>query len=567
MATLDRAFIDDLLSRINIVEVIGNSVKLKKLGTNYKGLCPFHSENTPSFNVSETKQFYHCFGCGASGDVIKFLRESEGLSFMDAIEKLANIANIEIPKNNKKFEDDTSHLLNINKIAHKYFLNSLLKSKSAREYLNNRGIEDTIIKKFEIGYAEESWDNLKTIIEKEGKIKDAIDLGLLVKNKNKVYDRFRNRIMFPIKNSSGKVIAYGGRTLDKNEKAKYINSPESKLFYKSAEMYGVFESKQSINKKDMVIVVEGYTDVVSLHKHGFENTVASLGTALTKLHLKKLKRYSKNIIFCFDGDQAGKNAAWKALLNCLPEITDETNIGFCFIEDEKDPDELCNESPEKFENIINNKIPLSDFIFNNVMQNLDLNKIEDKTKLIRIIIPLIQQIPDGIYKKLLQDKLCSLTNLSTDELFTNNEKKEVYKEQDKSAYTVRLDTTILSILLEYPSLYEEFKTKINNIIQDKNIRDMISIIPTLKTNNKYMLNNFLDMDDTKKELFIKYTSTKSIEKNIDEAKKTIELILDEQNLAKEDIKFNKILEKWKRKEVLSEEERKVLKAGNKSKKL
>jgi len=567
MATLDRSFIDDLLSRINIVEIIGKSVNLKKLGTSHKGLCPFHSENTPSFNVSETKQFYHCFGCGASGDVIKFLREHEGLSFIDAIEKLAGIANIEVPKNNTKFEDDTSNLINTNQIAHKYFLDSLSKSKTAKEYLSNRGIENAVIEKFEIGYAKESWDNLKIIIEKEGKTKDAIDLGLLVNNKNKIYDRFRNRIMFPIKNSSGKVIAYGGRTIDKSEKAKYINSPESKLFYKSAEMYGIFESKQAISKKDIVIVVEGYTDVVSLHKHGFENTVASLGTALTKLHLKKLKRYSKNIVFCFDGDQAGRNAAWKALLNCLPEMTDETNIGFCFIEDNKDPDELCNENPQKFKNIVDNKIPLSDFIFNNVMQNLDLNKIEDKTKLTRIIIPLIQQIPDGIYKKLLQEKLCSLTNLSIDELFSNNIKEETHKRESKNNYTIKLDTTILSILLEYPSLYEEFEKNIDNIIQDKNIGDMISLIPTLKTNNKYILNTFINMDNVKADLFIKCTSIKPIEKNIHEARKTIKRILDEQSLAKEDLKFNKILEKWRKKEHLSEEEKSILKAGNKSKKV
>ncbi len=185
MATLDRSFIDDLLSRINIVDIIGKSVNLKKLGTSHKGLCPFHSENTPSFNVSETKQFYHCFGCGASGDVIKFLREHEGLSFIDAIEKLAGIANIEVPKNNTKFEDDTSSLINTNQIAHKYFLDSLSKSKTAKEYLSSRGIENVVIEKFEIGYAKESWDSLKIIIEKEGKMKDAIDLGLLVNNKNK----------------------------------------------------------------------------------------------------------------------------------------------------------------------------------------------------------------------------------------------------------------------------------------------------------------------------------------------------------------------------------------------
>ena len=245
MSSIDRGFIDDLLSKIDIVEIIGEAVKLKKMGANHKGLCPFHSEKTPSFNVSGSKQFYHCFGCGASGDAIKFLREHYGLSFMEAIEKLASIANVEIPKNNQSTYVDTK-LYNVNKVALDFFKKSLNGNKKAVDYLLSRGIDEEMIKKFDIGYAEKSWDKLKNHLIANKMINEGIELGLIVKNEDKIYDRFRERIMFPIKNNSGKVIAFGGRTLDKNEKAKYINSPESKLFFKSAETYGLFEAKQEI---------------------------------------------------------------------------------------------------------------------------------------------------------------------------------------------------------------------------------------------------------------------------------------------------------------------------------
>ncbi|MEC7833118.1 MAG: DNA primase, partial [Pseudomonadota bacterium] len=248
MKNIDRAFIDDLLSRIDIVEIINDKVKLKQQGNSYKGLCPFHAENTPSFNVSSSKQFYHCFGCGASGDAIKFLQEYEGLTFVEAVEKLALQVNMQIPETNNNQSDHSNRLIKINNFASSLFKKNLENNTKAQKYLELRNISQQEIELFDLGFANDSWDNLTKVFEQKKIIKEGKELGLLTENKGKTYDRFRNRIIFPIKNTMGNVIAFGGRALEKSEKAKYIHSPESKLFYKSSQVYGLFEGKQDINK-------------------------------------------------------------------------------------------------------------------------------------------------------------------------------------------------------------------------------------------------------------------------------------------------------------------------------
>ena len=420
MKNIDRAFIDDLLSRIDIVELIGQKVELKKHGNSYKGLCPFHAENTPSFNVLKSKQFYHCFGCGVSGDAINFLKEHEGLTFIEAVEKLAKSVNIKIPETNSKKYESHKKLIETNKLVAYIFRKNLNINNKAMDYLKSRKILQEQIDYFEIGYAKDEWDDIKSFLQSKGLIKEGLETGLLVQTNNKIYDRFRNRIIFPIKNSVGNIIAFGGRTLDKSENAKYINSPESKVFYKSSELYGLYESKQNINKLDKIIIVEGYTDVIALHKNKFNNSVATLGTAFTKFHISKLLRYSKNIVFCFDGDAAGKAAAWKALNNCLTEIRDKITISFSFISDDKDPDQLCNDEPEVFKKLIDNSLPLSEFMFQQLKIGLDLSKVEDKSKFISLIIPLIQQIPNGVFRTLMEEKLAENTKLSRNELFESN---------------------------------------------------------------------------------------------------------------------------------------------------
>ena len=560
MASLDRAFIDDLLSRIDIVEVIGNSVKLKKHGTGYKGLCPFHAENTPSFNVSSAKQFYHCFGCGASGDAIKFLREHDGLTFMEAIEKLAAIANVEIPKSYSKKNDSSKKLYQINNTINEHYIQNLKSNNDAIKYLENRGITRDLIDKFDIGVASDSWDSATNILKSSNQIKDGLKIGLLVESKGRVYDRFRNRIMFPIRSTSGNIIAFGGRALNKDDNAKYINSPESDLFYKSAELYGLYESKQDINKKDQIIIVEGYTDVVALHKNGFGNSVAALGTAFTKLHLTKLLKYSKNIVFCFDGDVAGKKAAWKAMTNCLTEIRDDTNISFSFIQDGKDPDELSNQDPNAFKDVIANSLTLSDFLFDSLLRNLKLNRIEDKTKFIRTILPLIQLIPMGIYRKLLEEKLSSLTNLPKEDLFKDGQENASVK--DKKGIDSKISITdglLLSIFLEHPDLFEEFSKEVLNIVKDEKIIKILKLIPKFKSGNRFQMNKFLECDDEIKNIFLIQSSQKVIYKNKASAKNTILSILENYEGQNRETEYFAILQKYSDGENLTDQEKEILK--------
>lgn len=560
MASLDRAFIDDLLSRIDIVEVIGNSVKLKKHGTGYKGLCPFHAENTPSFNVSSAKQFYHCFGCGASGDAIKFLREHDGLTFMEAIEKLAAIANVEIPKSYSKKNDSSKKLYQINNTINEHYIQNLKSNNDAIKYLENRGITRDLIDKFDIGVASDSWDSATNILKSSNQIKDGLKIGLLVESKGRVYDRFRNRIMFPIRSTSGNIIAFGGRALNKDDNAKYINSPESDLFYKSAELYGLYESKQDINKKDQIIIVEGYTDVVALHKNGFGNSVAALGTAFTKLHLTKLLKYSKNIVFCFDGDVAGKKAAWKAMTNCLTEIRDDTNISFSFIQDGKDPDELSNQDPNAFKDVIANSLTLSDFLFDSLLRNLKLNRIEDKTKFIRTILPLIQLIPMGIYRKLLEEKLSSLTNLPKEDLFKDGQENPSVK--DKKGIDSKISITdglLLSIFLEHPDLFEEFSKEVLNIVKDEKIIKILKLIPKFKSGNRFQMNKFLECDDEIKNIFLIQSSKKVMYKNKDSAKNTILSVLENYKDQNRETEYFAILQKYSDGEKLTDQEKEILK--------
>ena len=562
MSSLDRAFIDDLLSRIDIIEVIGNVVQLKKHGSGYKGLCPFHSENTPSFNVSNTKQFYHCFGCGASGDVIKFLRDHDGLTFIEAIEKLAYMANVEMPKGNDNKNDDSKTLLDTNKLVNEQYVKNLENDINAKTYLLKRNINEDMAQNFNLGLSKDSWDNITNLLVKKNKMKEGVDLGLLVKNKDKTYDRFRNRIMFPIRNTSGNIIAFGGRALDKNDNAKYINSPESKLFYKSNEVYGLFESKQYINKVDQIIVVEGYTDVIALHQNGIKNAVAALGTAFTKFHINKLLRYSKNIVFCFDGDIAGQKAAWKALENCLPEIRDGVNIGFSFIADGKDPDDLCNEDTEAFKAIIADSMALSEFMFNSMRKNLDLKKVEDKTTFTKNIIPLIEKIPNGLYKKLLKEQLLDITKLSEADLFLKEKSSKgqnTIKNNITSNNLELTDSLILSIFLEHPILLEQFSKRIIDIVKDSEVKEMLLSIQDMKVNNTFQLNKFLEIDGAKKDLFLKYSSEKIMYADVDSAKQTINSIINNIEEKTHESQYFSILRKFSDGEDLTDDEKAVLK--------
>ena len=561
MPSLDRKFIDDLLSRIDIVELISNDVELKKSGANFKGLCPFHSENTPSFNVSQTKQFYHCFGCGASGDAIKYLREAHGLTFIDAIEKLASIANIEVPKTLNKENTEFINLFDTNNQVKNYFKKCLEKSEIAKQYLLSRGFDEKMIDKFDIGYASESWDSLKNFLDKSRSVNDGLELGLLIKSNGKVYDRFRNRIMFPIKNTAGKTIAFGGRALDKDEKAKYINSPESKLFYKSSELYGLYESAKQINKLNNVIIVEGYTDVISLHNNNFQNSVASLGTAFTKLHLQKLKRYSKNITFCFDGDKAGHEAAWKALQNCLEGYTDDLRIDFCFLSDGLDPDQLARSNPQKLKDGLNNTMRLSEFLISKMREYLNLDSPEDASRFVNDIIPHVKKIPSGVFKRLMLDKIEKITSLDKKYFYVETENKQKKTSQDtltKEKITPS-ERLLLNMLFHYPSGIDDYYEDIKKTNTNKFFLDMLELARSFKTSAGYNLNRFLDAEENIKEEYLLAINSSIVEDDYEQAKKTIDSIISQESRNIKEQEYREILTKYTNSEALSDSEKEILK--------
>lgn len=561
MPSLDRKFIDDLLSRIDIVELISNDVELKKSGANFKGLCPFHSENTPSFNVSQTKQFYHCFGCGASGDAIKYLREAHGLTFIDAIEKLASIANIEVPKTLNKENTEFINLFDTNNQVKNYFKECLEKSEIAKQYLLSRGFDEKMIDKFDIGYASESWDSLKNFLDSSRSVNDGLELGLLIKSNGKIYDRFRNRIMFPIKNTAGKTIAFGGRALDKDEKAKYINSPESKLFYKSSELYGLYESAKQINKLNNVIIVEGYTDVISLHNNNFQNSVASLGTAFTKLHLQKLKRYSKNITFCFDGDKAGHEAAWKALQNCLEGYTDDLRIDFCFLSDGLDPDQLARSNPQKLKDGLNNTMRLSEFLISKMREYLNLDSPEDASRFVNDIIPHVKKIPSGVFKRLMLDKIEKITSLDKKYFYVETENKQKRTSQDtltKEKITPS-ERLLLNMLFHYPSGIDDYYEDIKKINTNKFFLDMLELARSFKTSAGYNLNRFLDAEENIKEEYLLAINSSIVEDDYEQAKKTIDSIISQESRNIKEQEYRDILTKYTKSEVLSDSEKEILK--------
>ncbi|MBS83441.1 MAG: DNA primase [Gammaproteobacteria bacterium] len=566
MKNLDRQFIDNLLSNIDIVELIGQKVTLKKFGNNYKGLCPFHAENTPSFNVSSSKQFYHCFGCGASGDAISFLKNYEGLSFYESIEKLAKIANISIPETVSKKNYDNENLLHANYIASDFFSNNLQNNKKAKDYLLSRGITDDLIEKFDLGYANDSWDGLMKELQKKNLIKDALEVGVLVKNKDKIYDRFRDRVIFPIKNTQEKVIAFGGRTLNKSESAKYINSPESKIFFKSAQLYGLFQAKNSITKNDKVIIVEGYTDVLALHKNNFNYSIATLGTAFTKSHFNKIMKYTKNIFFCFDGDEAGKKAAWKALTNCLDELRDNVNINFIFLPEGKDPDDIFNEDVNLFINLIDKSTPLSEFLFQEVEKNKNIEKIEDKSKYIIECIDLIKQIPKGVFKTLMEEKLTKIANINKDELYKYTSKFDKSDKSDKSDNNKQIDDYnneefyILSILIEYPNLISKHAAKINKLISNNSAKKILNAIINMKEQNqKINISSLIEGFPDNKDLINNIFKTEIEDKNQDSAAETIKTIIYTFQKKLDENEYFDLLSKYSKGIKLSEDEKIKLK--------
>ena len=420
---IPQTFLDDLVERVDIVDIIDSRVKLKKSGKNYSACCPFHEEKTPSFSVSPDKQFYYCFGCGASGDALKFILEYDRLSFPDAVEELAKIAGIEVPKTQQQDPQKQKQRKSLYQLLEKSddFFRQQLRHSPARQhavnYLKKRGLSGEIARDYCIGYAPPGWDNLFKNVGLEDQDKQSlIDGGMIVERPedNKRYDRFRNRIMFPIRDIRGRVIAFGGRVLD-DSKPKYLNSPETEIFHKGKELYGLYEAKQSYRQLDRVLVVEGYMDVVALAQFGIRFGVATLGTACGEDHLTLAFKHTSEVVFCFDGDNAGRKAATRALESSLPAMQDGRRIKFLFLPDGEDPDTLIRQvGADTFTQMIANAVPLEEYLFDSVAEQVDLKTMVGRAHMSKLAAPLLHKLPQGVYRELMFTNLASRTGISQD---------------------------------------------------------------------------------------------------------------------------------------------------------
>lgn len=424
---IPQSFIDDLLDRIDIVEVVDHRVKLKKTGKNYSACCPFHDEKTPSFTVSAEKQFYYCFGCGASGNALGFIMEYERQGFPEAVEALARLAGLEVPREARNPEQDKREqnrrkLYQLLEDADQYYRSQLRQhphKQVAINYLKGRGLSGQIARDFGIGFAPPGWDNLLQALGDTPDTKRLLtEGGMLIQREEdrKLYDRFRHRIMFPIHDSRGRVIGFGGRVLD-DSKPKYLNSPETPVFHKGKELYGLYEACQAYRQLPRLLVVEGYMDVVALAQFGIRYGVATLGTACGEEHLQRAFRHTNEVVFCFDGDNAGRNAARRALENSLPVMQDGCQVKFLFLPEGEDPDTLVRQiGADKFSHMIELAVPLEDFLFDAVSEGIDVQSMEGRARLSKLAAPLLHKLPKGVYRELMFDNLASRTGLSKDTL-------------------------------------------------------------------------------------------------------------------------------------------------------
>ena len=460
---IPRVFINDLLARTDIVDLIDARVKLKKQGKNYHACCPFHNEKTPSFTVNGEKQFYHCFGCGAHGNALDFLMNYDKLEFVESVEELAAMHNLEVPFEAgsgpsliERHQRQTLYQLMDGLNA--FYQQSLTQSAAepARQYLSRRGLSSEVITRFAIGYAPPGWDNvLKRFGNNSENRKSLIDAGMLVTNdQGRSYDRFRERVMFPIRDKRGRVIGFGGRVLG-NDTPKYLNSPETDIFHKGRQLYGLYEAQQDKDEPQRLLVVEGYMDVVALAQYGINYAVASLGTSTTADHIQLLFRVTKNVICCYDGDRAGREAAWRALETALPYMSDGRQLRFMFLPDGEDPDTLVRkEGKEAFEARMEQAQPLSTFLFNSLLPKADLSTPDGTTQLAALALPLINQVPGETLRIQLRQILGNKIGIFDDAQLDRLMPKQVESAAARPAPQLKRTTMriLIGLLIQNPEL-------------------------------------------------------------------------------------------------------------------
>lgn len=466
---IPKGFIDDVVARTDIVELIDARVPLKKAGKNYQACCPFHNEKSPSFSVSPDKQFYHCFGCGVHGNSVSFLMEYEQLEFVEAIEELARLNSMDVPR--EQAGGKTKHYPTVSKEqkqsdydlmenASRFYQHQLKHDENgpgAIEYLKSRGLSGEIAQRYGIGFAPDKWDSALTTLGKTSEAKQQLlDLKILTSNdKGRTYDFFRNRVMFPIRDKRGRVVGFGGRVMDDGT-PKYLNSPETRIFHKGRELYGFHQAKMANKTLDQVIIVEGYMDVVSLAQQGISYAVAALGTATTQDHMQMLFRATRKVICCYDGDRAGRDAAWRALENALPQLKDGVDLRFCFLPDGEDPDTMVQqEGKEAFEQRLAKSTPLIDYFFEHFVDQLNLTDDAGKSALLAQAKPLISLIPSDYYKEALLAKLARLVGKQVDQIKIASRSPVADVKQRQTEFQITPMRRAIGLMLQHPALASE----------------------------------------------------------------------------------------------------------------
>lgn len=470
---IPRDFIQELLNRLDIVDVVERYVPLKKTGANYAACCPFHSEKSPSFTVSPSKQFYHCFGCGAHGTAISFVMEYAGLGFVETIKELATSAGMQVPEQEiavfdqrigaSSFDDLTQTML----AATHFYRDQLKQSETAIAYLKKRGLSGEIAARFGIGYAPSGWQSLAAVYL-DYQAKSLADSGLVIESEDgKRYDRFRDRIMFPIQNQRGRVIGFGGRVLGQGE-PKYLNSPETSLFEKGQELYGLFLARKAIREAGQVLVVEGYMDVVALAQHGVEYAVATLGTATTAVHMQKLLRQSDRVIFCFDGDDAGRRAAWRALENSLSQVADGKELAFLFLPQGEDPDSYIRQNGKAdFESLLRQAVPLSEFLVRDLAARVDMQTQEGKSRFLQSAKPLLEQIQAPMLSLMLRKRLAKLADIDQTELDSLFQIKPLHRRPAPMKMPRNAPAAPCRMLIHCILFQPEFARELSNVLLDE----------------------------------------------------------------------------------------------------
>lgn len=461
---IPQPFIDELLSRTDIVELIDGYVPLKKRGTSYTACCPFHNEKTPSFNVVDKKQFYHCFGCGVSGNAISFVMAYLNQSFTVAIDTLAARLGMQVPRegSNEKNQQTLSLYQLLGRVN--LFYQQVLKTKGqvAIDYLRKRGLSGEIAKLYQLGYAPPGWQTVEEQFKSNKS--ELIATGMLIeKDDGKTYDRYRHRIMFPIHDRHGRIIGFGGRAIDADQKPKYLNSPETVIFQKSRELYGLHQILQQQRTIDNIVIVEGYMDVIALAQHGISNAVAALGTATSGYHIQLLAKHTKKLIFCFDGDAAGRQAAWRALESCLPHLNSGLDASFVFLPEGQDPDSLVREEgKEQLLTRFQNATSLNHFFLDTISSGIDTYSLAGKGQLINAAKPHILKMEDGPYKQLLLDELARRTHIDSYRIgqMLNDNRGEKIIEPDKKITNSPIRLAI-ALLIQNPELFSTCHSQIN----------------------------------------------------------------------------------------------------------